>query len=76
MARFAKEITMTANQTYNLSSISGYMPAASDSIIVTPLTHSTHSGNLQLWVVWGSGTWRVNASESTFAGKVLVVIKT
>ena len=76
MARFAKEITMTANQTYNLSSISGYTPAASDSIIVTPLTHSTHSGNLQLWVVWGSGTWRVNASESSFAGKVLVVIKT
>ena len=76
MARFAKEITMTANQTYNLSSIAGYTPAANDSIIVTPLTHSTHVGNLQLWVVWGSGTWRVNASDSTFAGKVLVVIKT
>ena len=76
MARFAREITMTANQTYNLSSITGYTPAASDSIIVTPLTHSTHVGNLQLWLVWGSGTWRVNASESTFAGKVLVVIKT
>lgn len=76
MARFAEEITMTANQAYNLSSITGYTPAASDNIIVTPLTHSTHSGNLQLWVVWGSGTWSVNASESTFAGKVLVVIKT
>tara|TARA_B100001287_G_C22329102_1_gene365344 strand:+ start:311 stop:541 length:231 start_codon:yes stop_codon:yes gene_type:complete len=76
MARFAKEITMTAGQEYNLSSITGYTPAASDNIIVTPLTHSTHTGNLQLWVVWGSGTWKVNASDTSFAGKVLVAIKT
>ena len=78
MARFAKEITMTAGQQYNLSSISGYTPAVGDKIIITSLTHSSHDGNLQLWIQWSTSpnTWKVYASDSAFAGKVLVVIKT
>ena len=76
MARFAKEITISAGADYNLGSISGYTPAAGYKIIITPLTHSTHDGNVQLWLVWGSGTWKVKVSDAAYAGKVLVTIKT
>jgi len=76
MARFAKEITISAGVDYNLGSISGYTPAAGDKIIITPLTHSTHDGNVQMWLVWGSSTWKVKVSDAAYAGKVLVTIKT
>ena len=76
MARFATEIAITAGADYNLGSITGYTPAAGDKIIITPLTHSSHDGNVQLWLEWASSTWKVKVSDSTFAGKVFVVIKT
>jgi len=90
MARFAKVITM-AGADFNLkepgSPGSGIRdslgnpynsPSVNDKIIITPLDHSTHEGNIQLWLYWDSGasTWKIKASDSTFAGKILVVIKT
>ena len=76
MARFAKELTISAGTPYNLGSIASYTPNAADKIIITPLTHGGHEGNVKMWLVWGSSTWKVNVSDAAYAGKVLVVIKT
>ena len=76
MARFAEEITISGGVDYQLSSISGYTPAPTDKIIITPLTHGGHTGNVKIYLTYVSSTWKIKSSDSTFAGKVLVVIKT
>ena len=76
MARFAKEFTVSAGSDTSIGGISGYTAAAGDKIIITPLDHGGHEGNVQLWLYWDSSVWKIKASDSAFAGKVLVVIKT
>ena len=77
MASFAKEVTITAGADYDLGTISGYTPAAGDKIIITPLTHGGHDGNVKIYLAWvGSSTWKVKVSDASYEGKVLVAIKT
>lgn len=77
MARFAKEIIVTPGADYNLASVAAsYTPAATDKIIITPVDYSTHQGNVKIWLIWGSGTWKAKLSDSLYAGKFCVVIKT
>ena len=85
MATFAKEITISSGK-YDLDGISGsYNPAAGDKIIITPIgpdgadanqAADSIEANIQAWLFWTGSTWEVKVSDTSYTGKVLVVIKT
>ena len=84
MARFAKEITISSGE-YDLGGISSYTPASGDKIIITPIgpdgadantAADSVEANIQAWLFWTGSTWKVKVSDTSYTGKVLVVIKT
>ncbi len=72
MSIFAKEITAIAGE-YDLTNIPNYIPKATD--IITLSTNDI-DGNIKVYAVWGSNTWTVKVSDSSYVGKILVIIKT
>lgn len=80
---FAAEISI-AGGVYDLDGITGYTPASGDTITVCPIgpdSADTNSqddgygdGNIKAFVEWGSSTWTVKVSDSSYAGKILVII--
>ena len=85
-ARFAKEVTISAGVDFivNGSSISGYTPAQTDKIIVTPIGPDSADantgsdvtdGNIKAWVYWSNPNWKIKVSDSLFNGKIMIAIK-
>ena len=65
---------------------SGYTPAVTDRIIVTPRVAGNNwpaagahpAGNVKAWVVWdstGSGSWKIKVTDSAFIGNVDYMIE-
>ena len=90
MGTFAKEVTCTSGQ-FVLSTANvggGYSPAETDTIVLCPIgpdsadTNATDDGygdgNVKVYIEWSTtpDKWTIKASDSSFAGKVLVLIKT
>ena len=72
MSTFAKEITILGGE-YDLTSIPNYTPMATDIITLCP---NDIAGNIKVYAEWGSNTWIVKVSDSSYVGKILVIIKT
>ena len=62
----------------DLGDISGYTPAATDILSVSPKTNSALDGNIITWITWdGIGsTWTLSLGSEGHLGKFSVVIKT
>ena len=82
MATFSKEITLTSG-TADVPVITGYTPAQTDKIVVTPAginetSYAAVNRNVNMWAQWDSSAnkWVIYASSTSYAEKAHVIIVT
>ena len=68
--------TFTNAAGIDLADISGYTPAATDIICVSPKSGTSVDGNVNTWIEWASSTWTMYISSDGHEGKFSVIIKT
>ena len=89
MATFAKEVQCSSGEfVLNTASVGGnYSPAETDTIVLCPIgpdsadedaSSDVVDGNVKAYVEWSTSPdiWTIKVSDSSFAGKVLVLVKT